>query len=305
MSNDVTNAMRKWQGPPSQKAVLMSLCDGAAEDGLVPDWRSPVAALCEWTCLGRTAVIEALKALQAAGAITIERSFGRTNRIRVLFEASVDASNQSATQTGTPAEPVRETDRHQFGKRTTPVRETDGTSPAGGPLTPIHQEHQQHQGEKSPRKRSAPKPNKPVVHAQALVDAGFPQDVADEFIAHKAALKAPLTERAWRDHLAEAQKAGWTPLQAAEKVMARGWKGFEAKYVANDRHSVGSSMSFAERDDLHARMKAARFTNKPVDLASLSPAQRAEAERLMAAEQRSNSVRALGLQTKDYEHEHL
>jgi hypothetical protein len=144
VSNDVTNAMRKWQGPPPQKSVLMSLCDGASDDGLVPDWRSSVGALREWTCLGRTAVIEALKGLQAAGVISIDRSFGRVNKIRVVVEHGESAPNQSATQTGTSGGPVRETDHHQSATRTTPVRETDGTSPADGPLTPLHQTPEKH-----------------------------------------------------------------------------------------------------------------------------------------------------------------
>ena len=42
------------------------------------------------------------------------------------------------------------------------------------------------------------------------------------------------------DHVREAGKAGWTPLQAAEKVMAKSWKGFEAKYVANEAPRSGS-----------------------------------------------------------------
>ena len=43
-----------------------------------------------------------------------------------------------------------------------------------------------------------------------------------------------------------------TPVQAAEKVMARSWKGFEAKYVANDR-----TMAPAQRNE-HKHAAAAR-----------------------------------------------
>lgn len=74
----------------------------------------------------------------------------------------------------------------------------------------------------------------PSVAVSVLIDAGLDEQTATEFIAHKAGLKAPLTARAWADHLREAGKAGWTALLAAEKVMAKGWKGFEAKYVAGE-----------------------------------------------------------------------
>lgn len=89
--------------------------------------------------------------------------------------------------------------------------------------------------ETTPRKRSASPVQKTMATLEQLAEAGIPADVAAEFIAHKAGVKAPLTERAWLDHLAEAKKAGWSPLQAAEKVMAKSWKGFEAKYVANEQ----------------------------------------------------------------------
>jgi hypothetical protein len=67
-----------------------------------------------------------------------------------------------------------------------------------------------------------------------LVEAGFDEQAANDFIAHKAGMKAPLTARAWADHLTESRKAGWSPSAAADKVMARSWKGFDARYVANE-----------------------------------------------------------------------
>jgi uncharacterized protein YdaU (DUF1376 family) len=81
-----------------------------------------------------------------------------------------------------------------------------------------------------PKKKPAPL----CVALSVLVENGFDEQTAKEFISHKTKIKAPLTARAWYDHLAESQKAGWTPKAAAEKVMAKNWKGFEAKYVANE-----------------------------------------------------------------------
>jgi hypothetical protein len=57
-------------------------------------------------------------------------------------------------------------------------------------------------------------------------------------------MKAPLTARAWTDHCHEAAKAGWTPLQAAEKVMAKSWRGFEAKYVADERSPASGETAY-------------------------------------------------------------
>lgn len=84
------------------------------------------------------------------------------------------------------------------------------------------------EGEKA-RKRAKPPEHVPL---ETMAEAGFDAATAAEFVAHKAAKKAPLTPRAWADHCREAEKAGMTPQQAAEKVMAKGWKGFDASYVS-------------------------------------------------------------------------
>lgn len=102
-----------------------------------------------------------------------------------------------------------------------------------------------HREEKRREEQIPPIPRKrgkavEVVPASDLVVAGFSTQVAEEFLAHKERVKAPLTPRAWQLHLSEAGKAGWTPQRAAEHVMAKNWKGFEASYVANARDSVTS-----------------------------------------------------------------
>jgi hypothetical protein len=71
-----------------------------------------------------------------------------------------------------------------------------------------------------------------TVPVAELVQSGISPAVAEEFIAHKARVRAPLTPRAWQAHLREAERAGWTAQQAAERVLEKGWKGFEAAYVA-------------------------------------------------------------------------
>ena len=100
---------------------------------------------------------------------------------------------------------------------------------------------------KTPRKRAAPTG---LVSVSALVDAGLDEKTALDFIDHKARLKAPLTDRAWADHLAECKKAGWSAQQAAEKVMAKSWKGFEAKYVAGELQAGRSQLVPQRKSDL-------------------------------------------------------
>lgn len=105
-----------------------------------------------------------------------------------------------------------------------------------------------------PKPKPAKTPKPEPVPIETLIAAGLDEQTAAEFVAHKAAVKAPLTPRAWADHQREAAKAGWTAKEAAEKVLAKQWKGFESTYVANESRPVNGSHvpTFRERDEARA-----------------------------------------------------
>lgn len=136
MSNAVTNACRPLAVKPARKAVLMCLADRANDDGEA--WPS-VPWICEWTCLGRTAVMGAVKWLEGAGLVTVRRESGKNNRIALQLGA-IASFNPPASRTGPPPGPVRQTDHHRSASRTGVVRQTDGSSPPPGPETSVHQE---------------------------------------------------------------------------------------------------------------------------------------------------------------------
>lgn len=139
MSNIVTNAVKGWQGPPTHKYVLMCLADGAGDDGAVPAWRSSAGSICSWTCLKRTAVTEALKSLEAAGLVAVDRPRGQISTIRLVFEVVDELPNPPGKRC-TPADGVpRETVDHPPGKRQGVPRQTVGSTPGNGHLTPLHQ----------------------------------------------------------------------------------------------------------------------------------------------------------------------
>lgn len=93
----------------------MCLADRANDDGIA--WPS-VPWICEWTCLGRTAAMDAVKWLEAAGLLVVHREHGRNNRITLLLDA-IAAHNQSAIRTGPRSGRV-------------PVRQPDGSGPPAG-----------------------------------------------------------------------------------------------------------------------------------------------------------------------------
>ena len=59
--------------------------------------------------------------------------------------------------------------------------------------------------------------------------------VWDDFIAVRKANRSPLTETALRGIEREAQKAGWTLEQALAECAARGWRGFKAEWVRENK----------------------------------------------------------------------
>ena len=114
------------------KFVLVSLADNANDAGYC--WPS-IDTICTRTCLGRTAVIEAIKRLEAAGLLVANRSNGRHTTYTVVI------ANQSAKRTGPPNVPVRQTDdtsppggRDQSAKRTLTVKNHQEPSKKKGAL---------------------------------------------------------------------------------------------------------------------------------------------------------------------------
>lgn len=72
----------------------------------------------------------------------------------------------------------------------------------------------------------------------SFVTASKPDDVPqalwDDFITHRRAKKAPVTETVISRTRSQAQKCGMTLAEALEMTVARGWQGFEARYVKDE-----------------------------------------------------------------------
>jgi hypothetical protein len=201
----------------TSKFILVALANCArAEDGRA--WPS-IGYLCQCTQQDRKTVIANLDRLVAAGLISDVGRTGKTKQIRVFELGEKRNSSESGI---VPDLPHNGTAFPRKESRFSPERVPE----------PVHGTVSEPIKEPSGKPKKAPKP---VVGVEVLIAAGFDARTAAEFIATKVERKAPLTERAWADHCAEAAKAGWTPQQAAEKVMAKTWKGFEAKYVVSER----------------------------------------------------------------------
>lgn len=128
------------QIPPTPKAVLISLADNANDEGVC--WPS-IARICERTCFGKTAVIDAIQWLEQHGLLIADRSNGRHTSYQVVpngrapdLFASRTGSAGGQVQRGRSPKPDRQADRFasrtgsaagpdRSASRTTPVREAD------------------------------------------------------------------------------------------------------------------------------------------------------------------------------------
>lgn len=121
MSTSVMAAVWPLQMPPPAKAVLVSLADNANDQGYA---FPSISYICMRTCFKKTAVIEAIAWLEKAGFLKADRSNGRHTTYQITINADlfdserpVRQTHRSATRTGTPHGPVRQT--------VEPVRQTD------------------------------------------------------------------------------------------------------------------------------------------------------------------------------------
>ena len=57
----------------------------------------------------------------------------------------------------------------------------------------------------------------------------IPEELLKEWLIHRK--KKPVTERVFNDLVKEANKLGWTPIQAVEYACKKSWQGFDASWV--------------------------------------------------------------------------
>lgn len=213
---------------PSKKAVLVSMADNANDEGEC--WPS-INTMCERTCLGRTAIIDAIKGLEDDGLIVADRSNGRHTTYRLTL------SNQSATRTGPPPEPVRHADvtsppdgRDQSATRTLTVKE--------------------------------PSRNRQKENTPARPQGVEPGQWAD-WLALRKAKRAPVTATALEGVAREAAKAGMTLQAALSECCARGWAGFKAEWVQQPSRSSPAAARDAETADFLGRLTGGLAGTKP------------------------------------------
>lgn len=199
---------------PMQKLVLLSLSDRAGKDAVC---YPSVQRLEADTGMNRKTIMEAIKALEGFCLLTVDRGLGRGNIYKLNLEEKHITQDHKAVPKTVPVPKlvlVPETVLDQYQKR-------DLTSTKNGTL--IYQE-----------------PIKNLKDKKKLNFNNLPkeisQDIAKEFIKHRAALKAPLTQHAFDLAMKESLKAiniGLTPDQAINETISAGWKAIKIEWLKN------------------------------------------------------------------------
>lgn len=230
MSNHLISEVYKRQtGGLARNAVMVLLADKASDDG-TGIWASKQRMADELGTTKQT-VIATIKALITDGLLREDGQRKSPNGYTVEYAINVAAlqalplvaAHQSSSTTGKAASPVKHVDRSN--DVTPPVKQLD-PNPPKPPVYGLSDD--------KPKRASAPAvPCPPDVNEQVWKD----------FVQHRRSKRAAITETALAGIKREADKAGWTLNAALTECAARGWTGFNAKWVqdqTNDRQSSSS-----------------------------------------------------------------
>lgn len=104
-------------------------------------------------------------------------------------------------------------------------------------------------GSTAPSPSPSPIPKKTEGAVALLMSRGIPQEVAQDFNAIRKAKRCPLTATALNDIEAEAGKVSWTLEQAVKECCGRGWAGFKAKWIEEERGAGSNKQQVGKHTD--------------------------------------------------------
>lgn len=202
-------------GSSAERLTLLALAKWANDDlTCFPS----LSTLVTDTKLNEKTIREALKRLHEAGLITIKRQAGHNTRYAIT-PTKIGSTKNGSTEIGTHT---------KIGS--TPLPKT-----AGVPLPKTVPEHIS----KQIKNREEEKPKSRKVSARSSFSIPRPEDVPEQlwadFVTHRKAKKAPVTETVIKRTRSQAAQCGMSLSDALEMTVTRGWQGFEARYVLNDK----------------------------------------------------------------------
>lgn len=232
---------KAWEMPLSQseKLVLLALCDHANDDGVCYPSQEYLAQKCS---MSRRSLIDQINKLKSYGILVAERRQKNGGRLANVYTIVLDnftqcanpAHAKSACENSACADSAHtnvQITADLCAKFAHSIKEEPSSNHQLEPSIYTHppaDEKTQPTGEKKPRIW--------VESLELLTGKGVEEQIAMDFIAVRKSHKAPLTMTALGRIEREAGKAGLTLEQAVCLCAEKGWRGFEAKWLLEERN---------------------------------------------------------------------
>jgi hypothetical protein len=231
---------------PTQKLVLLALCDSANDQG---ECYPAMQTLAEKCSLSERATQSAVSDLERTGHLRRELRRGRATVYWLTPAAGAPRRKCTPADAAPPQQmhpaadaPPPPQQAHPRGAADAPPQQMHpaADAPGGAADAPITIT----QTQPTPKTNTAPAspPPRPDdwLTVEVLMLDGLDADLAASWLAHRRAKKAKLTALAWRGFKSEADKAGWGYGAAVIKAISRNWTGFEAAWVQEGRRAAPS-----------------------------------------------------------------
>ena len=202
-------------GRASAKQVLRELC--ISQNELTGQCCLSIKGLIELTELSEPTVLSALAFLKERGFIKVEKVKTKTGWGNSYSFPMLDATLKDE---GTPKS--WDTPRNEG----TPKSLGEGIPNSLDTGTPKSWDLKKEEK----REKKNPKTTFSIPRPEDV-----PEQLWADFVTHRKAKKAPVTETVIKRTRSEAAKCSMTLSQAIEMMVARGWQGFEARFVLDNR----------------------------------------------------------------------
>ena len=205
----MVQAMNCEVGNPARKLVLLKLADNANDDGICFPSYQYIADKCEMT---RRSAISHIEYLIKMGLVSKKERKNKDGSISNLYFLHLEQGSEIFALGG---------ENISLGSENFALGGSENISPrTSHSLEPVNE----------------PKKTTQKSESEILLEQfGISGQLAKDFITHRKAKKAPITETVMNGFLREANKAGLSVAESVAISIERNWQGFKATWYLKDK----------------------------------------------------------------------
>ncbi|HHF3504406.1 helix-turn-helix domain-containing protein [Haemophilus influenzae] len=205
----MVQAMNCEVGNPARKLVLLKLADNANDDGICFPSYQYIADKCEMT---RRSAISHIECLIKMGLVSKKERKNKDGSISNLYFLHLEQGSENFALGG---------ENISLGSENFALGGSENISPiTSHSLEPVNE----------------PKKTTQKSESEILLERfGITGQLAKDFITHRKAKKAPITETAMNGFLREANKVRLSVAESVAISIERNWQGFKATWYLKDK----------------------------------------------------------------------